>query len=58
MPGGRHPNPARRERDLLFVLKSRRSRFSGFWGPMDSTGVPKSDLAALGMTGEGAFKLP
>jgi hypothetical protein len=52
------PIPHGGRRDLLFVLKGRGSRFSGFWSPMDSTGVSKSDLAAPGMTGEGAFKLP
>jgi hypothetical protein len=45
--------PQTREEHLLFFTF--RSRFSGFWSPMDSTGVPKSDFVAslLRMTGLG-----
>jgi hypothetical protein len=35
-----------RSEESAFSVRLQKSRFSGFWSPMDSTGVPKSDFVA------------
>jgi hypothetical protein len=37
-----------------FLLKTNKNRPSGFWSPMDSTGVLKSDLSRPGARSSGA----